>query len=72
VESNLSRLSQKPALILWGDRDTAFRDAQRERFEMLFPDHLTRILKGAKHFVQEEAPDQICEEVIAFYAQLSP
>jgi haloalkane dehalogenase len=35
VESNLSRLSQKPSLILWGDRDTAFRDAQRERFEQL-------------------------------------
>jgi haloalkane dehalogenase len=72
VESNLGRLTQKPALILWGDRDTAFRDAQRERFEQLFPNHRTRILKGAKHFVQEEAPGQICEEVIAFYDQLSP
>ncbi len=72
VESNLGRLSHKPALILWGDRDTAFRDAQRERFERLFPNHRTRILKGAKHFVQEEAPDQICEELIAFYDQLSP
>ncbi len=72
VESNLSRLSHKPTLILWGDRDTAFREAQRERFELLFPNHRTRILKGAKHFVQEEASDQICEELIAFYAQLSP
>ncbi len=72
VESNLGRLSQKPTLILWGDRDTAFRDAQRERFEILFPNHRTRILKGAKHFVQEEAPDQICEELSTFYDQLSP
>ncbi len=72
VESNLGRLSHKPTLILWGDRDTAFRDAQRERFETFFPNHRTRILKGAKHFVQEEAPDQICEELIAFYDQVSP
>ena len=72
VESNLGRLSQKPTLILWGDRDTAFREAQRERFEMLFPNHRTRILKGAKHFVQEEAPEQICEELFTFYDQLSP
>lgn len=72
VESNLSRLSHKPTLILWGDRDNAFRDAQREQFERLFPNHRTRILKGAKHFVQEEAPEQICEEVFTFYDQLSP
>jgi len=67
VESNLGRLRQKPTLILWGDRDTAFRNAKRERFEQLFPNHRTRVLKDAKHFIQEEAPEQICEEVIAFY-----
>jgi haloalkane dehalogenase len=71
VESNLSRISDKPTLILWGDRDTAFPNAQRERLEMIFPNHRASILKGAKHFVQEEAPDQMCEEVIAFYEQLS-
>jgi haloalkane dehalogenase len=69
VESNLGRLKHKPALILWGDRDTAFRDLERARFERLFPDHRTRILRGAKHFVQEDAPEQICEELIAFYDQ---
>jgi haloalkane dehalogenase len=69
VESNLGRLKHKPTLILWGDRDTAFRDPQREQFERLFPDHRTRILRGAKHFVQEDAPEQICEELIAFYDQ---
>ncbi len=72
VESNLGRLSQKPTLILWGDRDNAFRDTERDRFERLFPNHRTCILKGAKHFVQEEAPDQICEELIDFYKQRFP
>ncbi len=69
VESGLGRLSHKPTLILWGDRDNAFRDRERERFEMLFPNHRTHILKGAKHFVQEEAPKEICDELIAFYDQ---
>jgi haloalkane dehalogenase len=68
VESNLDRLSLKPTLILWGDRDKGFRDGERERFEQLFPNHHVRILRGSKHFVQEEAPEQICEEVIALYA----
>jgi haloalkane dehalogenase len=67
VEANLGRLSQKPALILWGDRDTGFRDGERARFERIFSHHRMRILRGAKHFVQEDAPDQICDEVIAFY-----
>jgi haloalkane dehalogenase len=69
VESGLGRLSHKPTLILWGDRDNAFRERERERFEMLFPNHRTHILKGAKHFVQEEAPKEICDELIAFYDQ---
>jgi haloalkane dehalogenase len=68
VESNLERLSHKPTLILWGDRDDGFRDAERNRFEQLFPNHRVRILLGSKHFVQGEAPEQICEEVIALYA----
>jgi haloalkane dehalogenase len=67
VESELDRLSEKPTLILWGDRDPAFRSRERERFESIFPRHRTRILQGAKHFVQEEAPEQICGEVISFY-----
>ncbi|HLO32800.1 MAG TPA: alpha/beta fold hydrolase [Anaerolineales bacterium] len=67
VEANLGRLSQKPTLILWGDQDLAFRETERERFQLLFPNHHTRILKGAKHFIQEDAPEQICEELSAFY-----
>lgn len=36
LESNLSRLSELSALILWGDRDFAFREKQRLRFEFTF------------------------------------
>jgi len=69
VESKLARLSSKPVLILWGDRDTAFKPAERARFERVFSRHRTRILKGARHFVQEEAPEEICREVSSFYDQ---
>jgi hypothetical protein len=63
--SNLGRLSHKPTLILWGDRNNGFRDAERKRSEELFPPHPVRMVLDSKHFVQEEAPEQICEEVIA-------
>jgi haloalkane dehalogenase len=69
VESNLGTLSDKPTLILWGDRDRAFRETERERFELMFPHHRTCILRNAKHFVQEEAPEQICDELLALYEQ---
>ncbi len=70
VESNLVRVRHKSTLIVWGDRDTAFKDTERARFEQLFTNHHTRILKGAKHFVQENAPEQICQEVLTFYGPL--
>jgi haloalkane dehalogenase len=71
VERNLGNVSHKPTLILWGDQDRAFRDTERRRFESLFPMHRTRILKGARHFVQEDAPEEICEELSALYDQPS-
>lgn len=61
VEQGLSRLRDLPTLILWGDRDIAFRDTERKRFEQLFPRHKTVVLAGAGHFVQEDAADEIIE-----------
>jgi haloalkane dehalogenase len=69
VESNLVKLSHTPTLILWGDQDRAFRETERERFELVFPNHRTRILSGARHFVQEDAPEHICDELVALYEQ---
>ncbi|MFP4124901.1 MAG: alpha/beta fold hydrolase, partial [Coleofasciculus sp.] len=61
VSQSLSRLADKPALILWGDCDPAFRANQRLRFQQVFQKSKTVILSGAGHFVQEDAPNQIVE-----------
>jgi haloalkane dehalogenase len=66
VEHGLTKLSDKPALLLWGSADTGFKDSERERFEAAFPRHHTRILDGAKHFIQENDPAGICSEIRAF------
>jgi haloalkane dehalogenase len=68
VADGLPALADRPALLLWGDRDIAFRRQELARFESLFPDHETAILEGAGHYVQEEAPDEICERVRAWRA----
>ena len=44
VEAGLPRLADKPALIVWGERDTAFRAKEQQRFEAIFPKHRTVIL----------------------------
>ena len=59
VEQGLARLAHLPALIIWGDRDPAFREQERRRFEQLFLRHHTVHLRGAGHFIQEDAPDEI-------------
>ncbi len=59
VEDGLTRLAGLPVLILWGDRDFAFRETERLRFEAAFPRHRTVILHGAGHYIQEDAPEEI-------------
>jgi haloalkane dehalogenase len=65
-EAGLARLRDKPVLILWGDRDPGFRESERRRFEIEFPDAEIHVLHGAKHFVQEDAPAEICEAIQRF------
>ncbi|MBD1549644.1 alpha/beta fold hydrolase [Roseibium aggregatum] len=68
VERGLAAISDKPALILWGDRDFAFREHERARFRALFADHRDITLHGAGHFIQEDAPDAICKAIEAWFS----
>lgn len=63
VERGMERLKDLPVLLLWGDRDPAFRQIERARFERAFPKHRTVVLSGAGHFIQEDATDEIVEEI---------
>lgn len=63
VRNGLKRLSDRPALIVWGLEDFAFQKPERERFETLFPQHQTVLLKNAGHFIQEDAPVKIASAI---------
>jgi haloalkane dehalogenase len=60
-------LREKPALIVWGDADIAFRAKERERFEVALPHHTTEILHGAGHYIWEDAPEQIAAALRAWW-----
>ena len=70
LEKDIPKISSLPALIVWGDRDFAFRDKERKRFESLFERHRTVVLPGAGHFIQEDAPEEIARAIRSGWATL--
>ncbi len=69
VEVNLPKIAARPALIVWGARDFAFRRTNRERFERTFPTHQTIVYEDASHFLQEDVGERIAEAFKAFRAE---
>jgi haloalkane dehalogenase len=66
VERGLSRIDDKPALIVWPTRDQAFREGERKRWESLFDDHRTVTLEGAGHYLGEDAPEEVAEALLSW------
>lgn len=58
VEAGLADLAQLPTLIVWGDKDIAFRPQERERLEATFTEHKTVIVEGASTYVESDAPEE--------------
>ncbi|WP_072689856.1 haloalkane dehalogenase [Rhodococcus marinonascens] len=58
-------LGTKPALIVWGMKDFAFKPKHMiPRVQAAFPDHVLVELPDAKHFSQEDAPDRIADAIV--------
>jgi haloalkane dehalogenase len=72
LEKALPKVASRPALIVWGDRDFAFRKKELHRFESIFPDHRTVVLPGAGHFIQEDAPEEIARAIRAWRRDSDP
>lgn len=66
VEGNLTKLADRPVLILWPLKDRAFKTKEREHFESIFKNHRTVLLPDAKHYIQEDEPVRIAEEIRTF------
>lgn len=67
VQAGLPTLADLPVLILWGMKDFAFQEPERNRFESLFPNHRTVLLNNAGHFIQEDAPHDIIKAIRSWY-----
>jgi haloalkane dehalogenase len=57
-------LGAKPALLLWGGKDLAFRPAHLlPRMQAAFASNVTVVLPRARHFIPEDAPQEIAEAI---------
>ncbi|HZW02642.1 MAG TPA: alpha/beta fold hydrolase [Anaerolineaceae bacterium] len=60
------RIAGKPALILWGMRDFAFKEKELARWQELFPQARVVRYPEVGHFVPDEAGEEAAAEVKAF------
>ncbi len=60
-----AKLGTKPALLVWGMKDFAFRPGPTiPRMRAAFPDNVLVELPDAKHFIQEDAPESIAAAIV--------
>lgn len=58
IERALPTLRPLPALLVWADKDIAFRRAELERWQRELPGATTVELAGVGHFLQSDAPEE--------------
>jgi haloalkane dehalogenase len=59
-----AKLGSKPALLVWGMKDFAFKPKRMlPRMRATFPDHVLVELPNAKHYIQEDAPGEIADAI---------
>jgi haloalkane dehalogenase len=59
-----AKLGDKPALLVWGMKDVAFRPAAHlPRMRAAFADHVLVELPDAKHYIQEDAAEEIAAAI---------
>lgn len=63
LRSMLSKLSGKPTLLIWGDRDRAVGLSSGRQLQQMLPQSSLVVVHGAGHIVFEEMPD-ICNQAM--------
>ncbi len=69
VRTNLPRLTDVPAVIVWPDSDPGFGDAELAHWRALFPAARTVILSDVGQFIDEDAPDDVASAVRSWWQE---
>jgi pimeloyl-ACP methyl ester carboxylesterase len=61
-----------PAKIIWGEQDIVFPVEFAYKFQAMLPRaDEPYIIHEARHFLQEDAPEEITDQILAFLASIS-
>jgi haloalkane dehalogenase len=66
LESRLPTLANRPVQLIWGLGDWCFTTRCLDRFQQIFPQARVRQLPNAGHYLLEDAPDDVVEEIDRF------
>ena len=58
LEASLSTIADLPTLLLWADRDIAFDESARRKWQRIMTDHTDHVLHGAGHYWQDDAGEE--------------
>jgi haloalkane dehalogenase len=59
-----AKLASKPALFVWGMKDFGFGPRRfLPRLRATFPDHVVVELPNARHYIQEDAPEEVADAI---------
>ena len=59
-----TNLGSKPVLLVWGMKDMGFRPKVLTRMKRVFSDRVVVELPQAKHYIQQDAPEEIIAAII--------
>jgi len=59
-----TNLASKPVLLVWGMKDMGFRPKVLTRMKRVFSDRVVVELPQAKHYIQQDAPEEIIAAII--------
>lgn len=63
IEAALPAVADKPALLVWGDADIAFKEPDRRRWQQVLTNRRDHTLHGAGHFWQDDAGEEAAEAI---------
>ncbi len=58
LEQGLPTIGERPSLLLWADKDFAFREGERRRWQQILTNRTDYTLYGASHYWQDDAGEE--------------
>ena len=69
LKSRLVDIRHLPVLLAYADGDPSYAAGYIQRYEKIFPNHDTVVLKGAHHFPQDEVPEAMVRAIWEWWDQ---